>query len=180
MSAYEAALEALPDPVLMVEATEPDDLTGRRIVFANPAARQLLRIARSGALLVSAIRNPEVLEVIDESLFGGIPGETLYEPRSSQERVWHVRALPLPGRADAPLGDAARLALVHLRDDTDARRAERMRVDFLANASHELRTPAGLTLRLHRDPAWSRQGRSGSARPVPAHHVAPRPSAWPG
>ena len=33
------------------------------------------------------------------------------------------------------------MALVHFRDETDARRAEQMRVDFLANASHELRTP---------------------------------------
>jgi two-component system phosphate regulon sensor histidine kinase PhoR len=30
---------------------------------------------------------------------------------------------------------------VHFRDETDSRRAERSRVDFLANASHELRTP---------------------------------------
>jgi two-component system phosphate regulon sensor histidine kinase PhoR len=31
--------------------------------------------------------------------------------------------------------------MVHFRDETDSLRAERSRVDFLANASHELRTP---------------------------------------
>lgn len=33
------------------------------------------------------------------------------------------------------------MALLTLRDETDVRRMELMRVDFLANASHELRTP---------------------------------------
>ncbi len=137
----EAALEALPDPLLLIEATEPNDLTGRRITFANAAARELLRIPETGALLVSAIRHPEVLEVIDESLFGAIASETPYEPRSAQERVWRVRAAPLPGRGRTADGEITRRALVHFSDETDARRAERMRVDFLANASHELRTP---------------------------------------
>jgi len=137
----EAALEALPDPLLLVEATEPNDLTGRRITFANAAARDLLRIPQAGALVVSAIRQPEVLEAIDVSLFGAIASETLYEPRGVQERVWRVRTVPLPGRRPTSLGETASMALVHLRDETDARRAEQMRVDFLANASHELRTP---------------------------------------
>lgn len=141
VSPYEAALEALPDPLLMVEATEPNDLTGRRVVFANAAARELLRISARGALLVSALRQPEVLEAIDESLFGAIAAETEYEPRGAQERVWKVKTVPLPGRGLNEGGEITRLALVHFRDETDARRAERMRVDFLANASHELRTP---------------------------------------
>lgn len=140
-SLQQAALEALPDPLLLVEATEPDDLTGRRITFANAAARDFLRIPVSGALLVSAIRHPEVLEVIDESLFGALASETNFEPRSAQERIWRVRAAPLPGRGRSADGETTQRALVHFSDETDARRAERMRVDFLANASHELRTP---------------------------------------
>jgi two-component system phosphate regulon sensor histidine kinase PhoR len=80
----QAALEALPDPALLVEGTKPNDLAGRRIVFANAAARRLLRIPPSGALLVSAIRNPEVLEGIDESLFGAIKSETVNETRGAR------------------------------------------------------------------------------------------------
>ena len=133
---HAAALEALSDPLLLVSGTHRDDLTGRLIVFSNAAARALFRLPSEGARLVSALRNPEVLEAIDESLFGGVTGEAFYEPRGVQERIWRVRTTPL----DAAAG-GARMALAHFCDETDARRADKSRVDFLANASHELRTP---------------------------------------
>ncbi len=133
---YVSLIEALPDPLLVIAANEPDDLTGRRFILANPAARELLRIQAEVGLLVTAIRDPEVLEAVDEALFGALPAEALYEVGGAQERVLKAMALPLGSSADG-----ARLALLVLRDETDARRAERTRADFLANASHELRTP---------------------------------------
>ncbi len=133
---YVSLIEALPDPLLVIAANEPDDLTGRRFILANPAARELLRIQAEVGLLVTAIRDPEVLEAVDEALFGALPAEALYEVGGAQERVLKALALPLGASADG-----ARLALLVLRDETDARRAERTRADFLANASHELRTP---------------------------------------
>jgi two-component system phosphate regulon sensor histidine kinase PhoR len=130
------ALEALPDPLLLVAGGEPDDLAGRRILFANAAARAFLRIPAEGGLLVTAVRRPEVLEAVDESLFGGIAAAVAFETGGAQDRFWRVWAVPLEAS-----GDGRRLALVLMRDETDARRNERMRADFLANASHELRTP---------------------------------------
>jgi two-component system phosphate regulon sensor histidine kinase PhoR len=131
-----AVLEALPDPVLVIVASEPDDIVGRRIIFANAAARETLRIQREGALLVTAVRDPEVLEAVDEALFAGVEAGAAYEAGGVQDRFWRVHAKPLPCDQGA-----LRLALVHMRDETDARRMEQMRADFLANASHELRTP---------------------------------------
>jgi two-component system phosphate regulon sensor histidine kinase PhoR len=128
--------DGLPDPVLMISGQDRDDYAGRRILFANRAARELLRLPPETALLVAAVRNPEVLEVVDEALFGGIEGQADYEAGGVQERFWRAVAKPL-----APGPDGARRALLALRDETDARRNERMRADFLANASHELRTP---------------------------------------
>ncbi|MGZ3272791.1 MAG: sensor histidine kinase, partial [Caulobacteraceae bacterium] len=95
-----------------------------------------LRVPPETALLVAAVRNPEVLEVVDEALFGGIAGQAEYEAGGVQERFWRAVAKPL-----SPGPDGVRRALLVLRDETDARRNERMRADFLANASHELRTP---------------------------------------
>ena len=58
----DSAFEALVDPVIVVSGGEADDIAGRRIVLANAAARDLFRIQREGALLVSALREPGVLE----------------------------------------------------------------------------------------------------------------------
>lgn len=132
----EAAFEALGDPVLVVEGGEIDDIAGRRIVLANAAARDLLRIPREGALLVSALRDPAVLEAVDEALFGGLSRSTDYAGMGAQTRHWRALTRRLPSN-----DDTRTLALVVLRDETEVRRMELMRVDFLANASHELRTP---------------------------------------
>jgi two-component system phosphate regulon sensor histidine kinase PhoR len=130
------ALERLPEPVMVVSARDPDDLADRQVVFANQAARDILRLQRSLGPLVSAVRDPEVLEAIDEALFGRLDGRAVFESVGAQDRHWLALT--------RPLGDSAgggRLALLLLRDETDARRSERARADFLANASHELRTP---------------------------------------
>jgi two-component system phosphate regulon sensor histidine kinase PhoR len=131
----ESLFEALADPVLVVSGGEADDIADRRVVLANAAARELLRIGREGALLVSALREPAVLEAVDEALFGGVARTTDYAGVGAQTRHWRALTRPL-----AP-ADGRSLALVVLRDETDVRRMELMRVDFLANASHELRTP---------------------------------------
>lgn len=133
---YTSVLNALPDPVMVISAHEPDDLTGRRFVMVNRAGRRVLKIQREAGLLVTAIRDPDVLEVVDEALFGGLEGEAVYEPGGTQERIFRVYARPL-----GVASDGAQLALLVLHDETDIRRVERMRADFLANASHELRTP---------------------------------------
>ena len=135
-------LELLPDPVLVLqgEPGAPD------IAYANIAARELFRIPQSGAPLGAALRQPSVLEAIDEALAAGGPREVAFETIGVQPRFWRAFV--------RPLGEVGEI-LVVLRDETDARRTERMRADFLANASHELRTPlaslAGFveTLRTH-------------------------------
>jgi two-component system, OmpR family, phosphate regulon sensor histidine kinase PhoR len=131
----ESVFEALAEPVLVVSGGEADDIAGRRIILANGPARDLLRIQREGALLVSVLRDPAVLEAVDEALFGGLTRTTDYGGVGAQTRHWRAVTCPLPSGAAAPL------ALVVLRDETEVRRMELMRVDFLANASHELKTP---------------------------------------
>jgi two-component system phosphate regulon sensor histidine kinase PhoR len=133
---FAAILDRLPDPLMVIAAEEADDLTGRRFLFANATARELFKIQHEGALLVTAVRHPRVLEAVDEALFGGIEGVAEFETGGVQGRSWLAYARPLKETVGR-----SRLALLALRDETDARRSERTRADFLANASHELRTP---------------------------------------
>lgn len=130
-----SVFEAMADPVLVVSGGEPDDIAGRRVLLANAAARDLLRIQSEGALLVPVLRDPAVLEAVDEALFGGVTRNTDFAGVGAQTRHWRALTRPLPAK------DGGAMALIVLRDETEVRRMELMRVDFLANASHELRTP---------------------------------------
>jgi two-component system phosphate regulon sensor histidine kinase PhoR len=132
---FAAILETLEDPMMVVAGDEPDDLAGRRVIYANAAARELFPTTRETAALVTAVRDPRVLEVVDEALFGRIASETTYEAGGAQDRVWRAKARPLGEQGGRSM------ALLVMRDETETRRSERTRADFLANASHELRTP---------------------------------------
>jgi two-component system, OmpR family, phosphate regulon sensor histidine kinase PhoR len=144
-AAAQRILELLPEPVLLVRASED---FGPEIAYGNRAARDLYRMELVGAPVGAALRRPEVLEAIDEALATGDPGEVAFETIGVQPRFWRAFAQPLQS-------SPVRELVILLRDETDARRTERMRADFLANASHELRTPlaslAGFveTLRTH-------------------------------
>lgn len=135
-SGFQEALSALPDPVLIVSGFEPHDIAGRWIVFANQAARTLFGITGDNSLLVSSMRNPQLLDAVDIALFDRQARHTSFETSGAQDQFWQAWTAPLPN----PTG-AKKLALVVIHDETDTRRIERMRADFLANASHELRTP---------------------------------------
>ena len=54
----ESALDGLPDPHLVVEATNPADLSARRIRFANAKAISVLKVSRQGAALAAAVTAP--------------------------------------------------------------------------------------------------------------------------
>lgn len=135
---FDAMLEHIPDPLLLVSGGDPGDQGDRRFQFANAAARDMLRLQRSEGPLTTAIRAPEVLAAVEKALFGDGDTEATWQTRGVQERHWRARLRRLTPADDA---SSPRLALLTLRDETEIRRIEATRADFLANASHELRTP---------------------------------------
>jgi two-component system phosphate regulon sensor histidine kinase PhoR len=103
------------------------------ITVANPAFARLLGVPGDleGRGVREATRLPAVGEAIDAA--------TVDRAEASREVMVGPRTLTLQAH---PLGSAEpRQAVVVLIDMTEQRRLEKLRRDFVANASHELRTP---------------------------------------
>lgn len=125
-------MDALPDPVLLIDAD-------RRVTRANRAARDFAGIELTGHDLASGLRNPDLIEAIDRVLAGEGGLSIEVSSRVPVERSFAVRIEPLGG--DIP--DAA---IVAFHDLTALEKTDRIRADFVANVSHELKTPlASLT-----------------------------------
>jgi two-component system phosphate regulon sensor histidine kinase PhoR len=130
-----AVLSCMAEGVIAVDAR-------RRLVFANASADQLFGLGPSsvGRLVLELIRSPQVHQAVEASLAGPEPyrGEITLAGREPTARVppriLSVHGTPLPG--SPPPG-----AVLVFHDVTDLRRLERIRLDFVANASHELKTP---------------------------------------
>jgi two-component system phosphate regulon sensor histidine kinase PhoR len=132
---YVLVLESLPDPVMLTAGPADSGAAATRVLFANAAARELFRLPRQDQVLAAVIRNPVVLETLEQAFLLRAQAEAEFEEGGPLERMWRVVAKPLPDE------QGLRRVLLWLRDETDARHNERTRADFLANASHELRTP---------------------------------------
>lgn len=120
-------MDTLPDPVLLIDAE-------RRVTRANRAARDFAGIDLTGHDLASGLRYPDLVEAVDRVLAGEQGLSIEVTSRVPVDRSFAVRIEPL-GR------DIADAAIIAFHDLTALEKTDRIRADFVANVSHELKTP---------------------------------------
>lgn len=121
-------VDKIPMPLLQVDAN-------RQVIRQNKAAALLFSDGALGRDLVTSIRHPELVAAVDQvlSTHESTQIETTLGSPMEQTFLCHVVASDPKVEQDA--------ILIMLSNITEVVRGERMRVDFVANASHEIRSP---------------------------------------
>lgn len=110
-----------------------------RIDLVNPSAERILGVSKYeavGRTYVETLKNYPLIRIIDEVHRSGKPQSGEISLIFPAERILEAHAAPVFGERQEPRG-----VVLVLHDISEIRRLERVRAEFVANVSHELKTP---------------------------------------
>ncbi len=129
----EAILASMAEGVLAVDER-------LRVTFCNQALARLAgtRTPSSGMPLMELVRDTMLQETLSEVVRSGQPAKLNLQIPAGSGRSFELLAAPLVS-GGKPGDKPGAIAILH--DITDLERLENVRKDFVANVSHEFRTP---------------------------------------
>ena len=128
----EAILASMTEGVIAIDMDE-------HILSFNQAAADIikrLRESSNGQALQEVIRNLQLQHFIKRALEADTPVSEDIMLHQADQRIVNIHAAPMRNSLDARIG-----SLLVLNDVTQLRHLEKMRQDFVANVSHEIKTP---------------------------------------
>lgn len=108
-----------------------------RIIMVNSAAEKLFKIKREKVLgrhLLEMLRNRELYDLVKDVVKNKKYMSQELKIITSEEKIFYINIVPISGEKSSG-------AVAILRDITDLRKLEKVRTEFVANVSHELKTP---------------------------------------
>jgi len=128
ISIFRSLVDAFPNPCILIGRSE-------RILVTNSGAERIFGRNCEGLHYTSVLRQPQVVDAFERVVSTNTPQEVRFLNKSiAEDHVYRISFQPMSGPSSAGV-------LATFEDLTREEGLGQMRRDFVANVSHELRSP---------------------------------------